>query len=46
MIFTCPRCCHTGDDDDFDRSLSDELFCPACGEYFFYDPEEEDEEDA
>lgn len=30
-IFQCPQCGDEGDEDHFQKSLADELFCPACG---------------
>lgn len=47
-IIQCPYCDHVGDTsaDSFDISLADELFCPACGEMFFIEYPDDDDEEA
>ncbi len=45
LIITCPRCDYKADAEEFDVSLSDECFCPKCGEYFLLELESDGDDD-
>ncbi|QDV78054.1 hypothetical protein [Botrimarina mediterranea] len=42
---TCGHCGHEDKGAAFEPSMADECFCPACGEMFICDTDDEDEED-
>lgn len=39
----CPKCGYRGYDTEFEVSMSDEAFCPACNYNFEIEPIDDDE---